>query len=614
MRRDSKIMLAFCTRLFFRGILHGIISDLVTHMDMSLENLTDSFNAFFDRDTRVLILKGDWGVGKTHFWDEYIKLRIEQRKLSQLAYSYVSLFGANSLEDVKKSIFHNAVPLKTKEEVDFAFQNEELSTSWFYERMPHIKRALSSKFSRKASWIGKLTKHSQELPMVGKFANFASRFEYGYISNYLVCFDDLERKGKSLTVREVMGLADELAQRKKCKVVIIFNEKSLEESKEDYQEFQSYREKVVDLEVVHAPLSKRNFDCVFEQEFIGRMELENVVVCMGVKNIRVLRKLKWMVEKFNVYIASAHASIREEFYVHAALLCCEFFIRNKALDYDELLSRLPRSSWMSLKQPETGNPLADRRFDELVGNLKLTSSAFDMNIDDFLRQGFLDSQSLIQTIEGLEENLRRNTAAYKLRDAWEVYYNSFDENSEEFLNGLKAVLDNDLMRIGLGEFSSAINVLHDFGEDISGYIADFVAYHGDSLSYKNKAHGWDLRGVENAQLSAAIKEYNRPTIVMNLDQVSLRISQKSGWQPSDIAFLCSLDVQDYVSWMMESPQDIHTKIVNGLYLFNDLAGPTTEKTAQFLKISNMVKQALIEIGSQSKINKMRVKNLYMVEV
>lgn len=591
-----------------------LLLDWRKHMDLSLDNLAESFNAFFDGEARVLILKGDWGVGKTYFWNEYINLRIQQGCLPQLAYSYVSLFGANSLEDVRKSIFHNAKPLKTKEEVDSAFEFQEAESTWFYERMPHIKTALLDRLARKASILGKFTKHTQDLPVVGKFVNFASRFEYGYINNYLVCFDDLERKGKNLTVREIMGLADELAQRKRCKVVIVFNEESLGESKDDYAEFQSYREKVVDMEVVHSPSSKRNFSCVFDEGFVGRQSLETAIVSMGVKNIRVLRKLKWLVERFNVYISHAHSSIANEFYLHAALLCCEFFIRNKKLGYEELLSRLPTTSWMSTKQPDTGNATADKRFGELVSNLKLSSSAFDIHIDSFLQHGFLDSQLLIQTIGEMEEGIRFNTANYKLHNAWEIYSNSFENNFNEFSGGLKDVLDNDLDKISLSDFSSAIDVLADFGEPVTDYIERFVGLNEDKLDSKNKSHDWSVRRAINVELSTAIKALKHESMVMDLDQVTLRIAEDNGWANNDIEFLYSLEVEDYIDWMKSSPADLQTKIVNGLYQFNDLSSSKNELTVKFENISEKVRQALIRIASESKLNALRVKNIYKVEV
>jgi hypothetical protein len=44
------------------------------------------------------------------------------------------------------------------------------------------------------------------------------------VKNYLICFDDLERKGKHLRLVDVLGLASMLKERRNCKVVLILNE------------------------------------------------------------------------------------------------------------------------------------------------------------------------------------------------------------------------------------------------------------------------------------------------------------------------------------------------------------------------------------------------------
>lgn len=66
-------------------------------------NLEQSLEAFVKSEHRVMVIKGDWGVGKTYAWNKYIETH--GGSLTQIAYSYISLFGKNSLQDIKKSIF-----------------------------------------------------------------------------------------------------------------------------------------------------------------------------------------------------------------------------------------------------------------------------------------------------------------------------------------------------------------------------------------------------------------------------------------------------------------------------------------------------------------------------
>ena len=58
-------------------------------------------------DPEVLCITGEWGVGKTYTWQTVLD-RMRSRKETGLhRYSYVSLFGVNSLEALKASVFEH---------------------------------------------------------------------------------------------------------------------------------------------------------------------------------------------------------------------------------------------------------------------------------------------------------------------------------------------------------------------------------------------------------------------------------------------------------------------------------------------------------------------------
>ena len=55
----------------------------------------------------VLCISCEWGVGKTILWRLVLDELRNAKKLSISRYSYVSLFGLNSLDDMKASLFEN---------------------------------------------------------------------------------------------------------------------------------------------------------------------------------------------------------------------------------------------------------------------------------------------------------------------------------------------------------------------------------------------------------------------------------------------------------------------------------------------------------------------------
>ena len=223
---------------------------------MTTVSFQNSLTAFLSGPDKVLVIRGHWGVGKTYSWDAHVNECIAAKTLKQIAYSYISLFGKSSLAEVRASIFQNARPLSPEAAVDEEIDRRLTEATRLRDRLPWIRSA-GDAVKEKAPFLGWLTRTAKSAPFTDKFAPLLATLEYSLVGNYLICVDDLERKGSALSIREVMGLIDELAQRKLCKIILIFNDKTLA-SDLDKAEFEAYREKVVDSEIEFSPESRKS--------------------------------------------------------------------------------------------------------------------------------------------------------------------------------------------------------------------------------------------------------------------------------------------------------------------------------------------------------------------
>lgn len=576
-----------------------------------MNHLEKSLQAFFESEAKVAVIKGDWGVGKTYFWDNYISKRIESRDLCQIAYSYISLFGSSSLDDVRKRVFHNAKAISSDEKVGETFEDEFNKSSSLFNKIPWIKEGMS-KAQSKAPLINWLSKNSQSLPVVSKFSGMISSLEYSLVKNYIVCIDDLERKGKGLAVKEVMGLVDELAQRKDCKVVLIFNESSFD-SEEDRKQFESYREKVVDVEVNHNPTSKENLACIFSNEYIRYSTLETVVNNLNIRNIRVIKKIKWALEYLDGFVNGRDDRIIDELIIHTTLLCCFYYIRDNDLTYGMLKDRLSSNSWLSyLVDKEKEVSIGEKKYRTLVSSMNLSSSLFDEHIAFFLENGYVDDEALKATVAELEEKVRIDSVSSRIRRAWDIYSESFSDNLNDFKNALTEIINEDISRLSLSDFSSAVDILEEFGEDITDFVSSYVQCHADSLSNIDPRHSWDLGRFKCQLLKDKIECLHNNSKSHNLDDISLKIAVNRGWNPEDIEFLNSLTKDDYVKWMKENPENLVTKVRGGLLTFRDLQSSGGDQD-KYTNISHNVISALKEIASENELNKYRVRAIYGVE-
>lgn len=73
---------------------------------MSISVIKQQIGKFLLSDaTEVMAIKGAWGIGKTYSWEKFLKEAKNHNKIALNKYSYVSLFGLNSLSELKQSIF-----------------------------------------------------------------------------------------------------------------------------------------------------------------------------------------------------------------------------------------------------------------------------------------------------------------------------------------------------------------------------------------------------------------------------------------------------------------------------------------------------------------------------
>jgi len=193
----------------------------------------------------AISLQGSWGIGKTFFWNQYITDKFDNTKFVN-----ISLFGINSLEDIKKQIV-----LKI-------YDSNKISN--FLENNPIINKFIESKWGIDASLI-------------------ASSFKKDDFKNIVVCFDDFERISPNLSLSEILGFISELKEQYNCKIVLINNnnmlknqddlnhKKHIRKNKNDesierffttqtnnQEVFDAYTEKIIDVTLKYEPHLKDN--------------------------------------------------------------------------------------------------------------------------------------------------------------------------------------------------------------------------------------------------------------------------------------------------------------------------------------------------------------------
>lgn len=213
-----------------------------------------------NKDSFAVALTGEWGIGKTRFWNDFYKENHTDLGVSK--YSYVSLFGIDSIDALKFEI--------------------ALSTHDTTQKKDYLT-GLKGIFKKGLDAIDlpKLEGTGVTLSL-GK--GLISSAITSLIGDTLICIDDIERLSKNIDIKDMMGLVNHLSLEKNCKVVVI-----LHEGKAD-KDFREYKEKVFD-EV----LTLDNSLSIIKEIIINN-ELfpiyENFYQTMNIKNIRFYQRVE----------------------------------------------------------------------------------------------------------------------------------------------------------------------------------------------------------------------------------------------------------------------------------------------------------------------------------
>lgn len=579
--------------------------------NMPTHSLQRSLDSFFAGDDQVLVIKGAWGVGKTYFWDRYIETRIKKKDLKQIAYSYVSLFGKISLADIRASVFQSAKSIATNDNIQRRFDEELESSSGLLKLTPWVREA-TEKARGKAPLIGWLTNLARSTPFTDKYSGIIASLEYGLVKDYIVCFDDLERKGAALSIREVMGLADELARRKSCKVVLIFNDNSFSDEK-DKREFDAYREKVVDAELDYGPTHKQNLECSLPVEHPLFTKIEPLIEALDLKNIRVLKKLIRLIDSFWPDLEKSDEWIVEEFTNHATILCWSYYMRDTALPFSFIKTKLEENPWgwyFNSKNEEI--PPDETRYRAITSTIKLSPSTFDKHIIHFLERGYTNAEEVRAEIAELAQKVDVQRAHNELSQVWNKYTDSFAENQSEIISSFKSVLDQHADKIRVDEFSAALDMLAEFGENVTPYIDRYIAIHSPAIASMDR-HDFSIsRRISYKPLLDRITEVQAERSSLDIDQVAMKIAVNRGWNPEDIDFLVSISTDEFCRWIKGSPADLPTKLRGGLLFFGNLQGGSPEDTRKYAEIYGNVTAAMRRLASDSPLNRRRLKTMYSI--
>ena len=172
-------------------------------MDDLIESILDYVRS--DYTDYAIMINGEWGSGKTYFWNNQVKKKIESLKLNGKKFTtiYMSLYGISNLEEISKKIFMETSQLMDRNLRKYMNANGQTTIP------EYAKTGIDmANFFGSGSSSGKLDYE-----------------EFFSTDDKVLCFDDLERA--NVDVIDILGYINNFVEHDHIKTIIICNEKEL---------------------------------------------------------------------------------------------------------------------------------------------------------------------------------------------------------------------------------------------------------------------------------------------------------------------------------------------------------------------------------------------------
>jgi hypothetical protein len=556
---------------------------------MSLKSVEAQIRAFLKTDTpEILAIKGAWGVGKTFLWNKVLLEAKQSYRIALKQYAYVSLFGINSLDELKLTTFMQvgSVQLIGSEQDSISTINiDKLAMAW----------------SRKGISLLK------EIPYIKSLWSTTQALAFLSLQATLICIDDFERKGKGLDAQDVLGLMNLLKENRKCKIALIFNEEGLTSEHQD--QFKKFREKVIDIELEFRPTSSECASIALADDPVS-LKLKGHIETLGINNIRIIKKIARLANTI-----TSHLSGLDERLINRALQSLTLFAwshfsgTTEAPDYsfitknDQFKSMWPTSG----KEKEAKSDPKEDDWSKLLRRYGfLRCNDFDLEIAEIVKSGYIDSDSLLNQATKLNEIMMRDKSRAAVYAAWSILRESFDDNESQFIQELHRLAGDNIRYLDPFDLDQIVVTLRQFGHDAwaDGLIQDFGEARVDDDRLFSLHKKGMLGPLEDKSLIQTLDDmYKSRSTGITVKDILQEIADKQGWDPEDEVVLSTASSDEYRDFFTNERGPHLPSFIDFCLKFGEYANPTPRQK----KIATNVTNALKKIGGENRLNALRVR-------
>jgi hypothetical protein len=547
---------------------------------MSITNVRAGILRFLESDKpQVLCIRGAWGTGKTYTWDDVLAKAMVDNKIKAQKYAKASLFGLNSLKELKREIFQSSVDIA---EIGKPFDIKNVRRN--------VKTAMSW-----GKWLATKASFLHE-DAVTAFIEM----EALYARDQLILIDDLERKGEELRSVDVLGYISQLRDDRGSKVVLLLNDEELE----DEPEFTSYLEKVVDVYLRFDPSGTEiAYIAVPETDKLSVLVRDNAIA-LGIDNVRVIRKLLTLVRDLAPSLTKYSETVTRNAAAAITLLGWSYFQPKLAppLDY---LKRVNTYSQSSVDEK------LDLKWRDILRNYGFThASEFDLLLLKGIENGYFDTTEIEKHGKELHRADERGKADKEMEAVWSEVHFSFTSPAQAILDKFFDTYNRNIEFISIGEMAALEGLFRELGDDRSDALVDnYIAYNKDNPG----AFDLDRMEMFGQELPPAVMERIAVVKAAHVPQLSadevLMALEERGFEEKVYDAASKLSVDDYLRILKSHEGNDLRQIMTGLKKYVNTSG----LDPRILTVMEKAGEALRQLAAENPLNKRRAMSLGLIQ-
>jgi hypothetical protein len=579
-------------------------------------SITDRVTSFIaGEEPGALAIVGKWGQGKTYFWKQVAETHAPGAKGFRPNYAYVSLFGLNSLADLRIELAQQVRSVEHMNDETFGALLGLNGPTWF-ERLTDRDwwiRLYQRAFHGSKKIADAATGASVGIPHVGNVGPLYRGWAYSRVKKALIGLDDLERRGSGLALKDVMGLVSQLVTERRCSVAVIFNEGTFDEA--DQAVWAANREKVFLGEVVYSATPETCAGYVFDQSKLADMQAfaRTAVLDLGLTNVRIIERIRIACDQASSAVTD-HLRPETKERMARCLALYVYMVSGQG-EGAPPLSEGRKSSLMRMvdrmNQGADAPPPAEQKkaWDDLLSRYDLHfHGELDGCLMDGVDQGYPNTDRLLEVAEAYDQEVRQQVMDQEFSEAWELFHNTFDDNRQQIIDRMSSAFFRLKATTLPVNADSTIRLMRAFGEE---ELANRMAQ--EWIAERTNEQRWKLlekREVElfhplqdipfKTAVEAAYQEWDkkaRPSFSAILN--SLR--QERYIQAHEMTELAEADTDAYFAYFKANPGRSLARIIIQLLT---LAPDPDEPQRDVIKAR--VGEALGRLGEENPTNRVRI--------